>query len=214
MVFFLVLLALLACTSAFRGVVSGRALSQRQRHSILKGNPVEDDGTFAERLPMLLKRGAADSRPDPDIASSLRQRFKKMEDTKRKTAAVLKTSNPELAAELEELADELIETSENFTAAASTWDAWGRPDPELASQLRAKAELSADKGTSSEPNFVAHLPDLMKKGVADNRPAPDLPSELRLLKVGRTTHVHLLSVPMIHACSPWPVCFSTRTWPR
>ena len=174
-----ILVCAVSLATAFRGVP--RFVTSTAR---FMGNPVEDDGTFVERLPSLLKRGAADSRPDPDIASSLRQRFKTMEDTKRKTAQVLKTSNPELAAELEELADEMLETSEKFTAAAQTWDAWGRPDPELAAQLRAQAELSAVKGTKSDPNFVAHLPDLMKKGVSDDRPTPDLPSELRLLKVG------------------------------
>ena len=183
---------LLSVTNAFSTQRFLRTSSKRSC-AVKDSNPdyVQDD-TFDSKLPSMLLKGTAIDRPDPDLAKNLRQRFKQIESTKRKAAAVLKQSNTELAAELEELADELLETTEKFVTAAETWDAWGRPDPDLAANLRAKAELGK-RGTSSDPNFVAHLPDLMKQGANDNRPAPDLPSELRMLKYKNSASVKRLA---------------------
>jgi len=94
---------------------------------------------------------------------------------KRKASKALSEINPELAAELEELADELKETSERFVAAAETWDAWGRPSPDLPQQLREK------KFPTQDPTFEENLGRMMKAGLQE-REAPELPSALRMLK--------------------------------
>jgi hypothetical protein len=188
----LIVLALLSVSSSFSTHRFSRSSTKRSC-AVKDSNPdyVLDD-TFDSKLPSFLLKGKAIDRPDPDLAKNLRQRFKQIATTKRTAAAVLKSTNTELAAELEELADELLETTEKFVAAAETWDAWGRPSPDLASDLRAKAELGK-RGTSSDPNFVAHLPDLMKQGASDDRPAPDLPSELRMLKYKNSASVKRLA---------------------
>lgn len=59
---------------------------------------------------------------------------------------------------------------------AETWDAWSRPSPDLASELRKQAEIN-----KPDPNFEAHLQDFLTRGRSE-RPDYDLPSELRLLK--------------------------------
>lgn len=189
----LIVLSLLAVSFSFATQRFSRIVSKRSC-AVKDSNPdYAQDDTFDSKLPAMLQKGKAIDRPDPDIAKNLRQRFKQIETTKRKAAEVLKHSNTELAAELEELADELKETTEKFVAAAETWDAWGRPSPDLASDLRVKAELAGKRAMSSDPNFVAHLPDLMKMGASDNRSAPDLPSELRMLKYKNSASVKRLA---------------------
>lgn len=105
------------------------------------GSADDIDPNFEAHLPSLLKAGQGD-RSSPDIGQALRARYKTLEATKRKAATALKKepSNIELAIEvwswcwiheiktadawnlsyhffsfqLEELADELAETSEKF----------------------------------------------------------------------------------------------------
>merc|ERR1719197_1391234 len=101
-------------------------------------------------LPTLLRKGL-DERPDPDIAQQMRKKYKIIENTKRKAAADLKSINPELAAELEELADEINETHEKFVQLAGTYDAWHRPDPDLPKQLRRQEEER--KRDLADPNY-------------------------------------------------------------
>jgi hypothetical protein len=139
----------------------------------------ELDPNFEAHLPTLLKAGQSE-RPSAELASELRKKYKKIEQKKRDAAQQLKTVNAELAAELEEIADELQESHENFVAAAIAWDAWNRPSPDLPRELRANAEKEKIIGTQ-DPNFAAHVSDFMKAGTAE-RPSPDLPSELRMLK--------------------------------
>lgn len=59
------------------------------------------------------------------------------------------------------------------------WDAWGRPDPDLPSQLRAKAANAKVQVETMDPNFESHLPQFMAAGRAEDRSSPDLPKELR-----------------------------------
>ena len=130
-------------------------------------------------LPSLLRKGL-DERPDPDIAQQMRKKYKIIADTKRKAAKDLKSFNPELAAELEELADEINETHEKFVQLAGTYDAWHRPDPDLPKQLRRKEEER--KRDLADPNYEAHVEGFMQKGQAEDRTDPDLPSSLRLTR--------------------------------
>lgn len=58
---------------------------------------------------------------------------------------------------------------------AQTWDAWNRPDPNLASNLRQSKQ-------KEDPNFQANLPQMLLVGKDENRPSSELPSELRLLR--------------------------------
>lgn len=67
---------------------------------------------FNAHLPTLLKRGLSADRPDEDIAVQMRKRYKVIEQTKRKASGELSKINPELAAELEEIADDLRDTHE------------------------------------------------------------------------------------------------------
>ena len=139
----------------------------------------EVDFTYDEHLPALLNKGRAADRPDPDMARDLRARFKAIDAISKRASVALESSNKELAIELQEIADEMKETAEKFVKAAETWDAWGRPSPDLGSDLRLKQKQL--KGESSDPNFLANLPDMLKKGQGP-RPDYDLPSELRLMK--------------------------------
>eukprot|EP00596_Hydrurales_sp_CCMP1899_P007342 CAMPEP_0119041352 /NCGR_PEP_ID=MMETSP1177-20130426/11577_1 /TAXON_ID=2985 /ORGANISM="Ochromonas sp, Strain CCMP1899" /LENGTH=195 /DNA_ID=CAMNT_0007007329 /DNA_START=285 /DNA_END=872 /DNA_ORIENTATION=- len=136
-----------------------------------------EDPNFEAHLPNFMKTGLASDRPDVDIAHDLRVRFKVMEGALPKAAKILKTSNVELAAELEELADELAETHEKFVQTALWWDAWSRPSPDLPSELRQK-----ERGSENDPNFIDNLPRFMAAGSREDRPEVDLPSELRLMK--------------------------------
>jgi chromosome segregation ATPase len=151
----------------------------------------DEDPNYVAHLPSLLKSGLSPDRPDPEIASQLRKRYKEIISVKQKAASTLKTANPELAAELEEMADEMAETSEKFAKMAENWDAWGRPDPDLPSQLRKK------KYPEGDPNYEEHLPDMLKKGSDDNRPEPDLPSALRMLKYKQSAGVKKLAASEI-----------------
>ena len=139
----------------------------------------EEDFTYDEHLPALLNKGRAADRPDPDMARDLRARFKAIDVISKRASVALQTSNKELAAELQEIADEMKETAEKFVKAAETWDAWGRPSPDLASDLRLKQKQL--KGESTDTNFLDNLPGMLKKGQGP-RPDVDLPSELRLMK--------------------------------
>lgn len=139
------------------------------------------DPNFEANLPQLLKRGMSSDRTNPDLASELRARYKKIEEVKRSAAKKMRSNNNiELAIELEELADELAETHERFVDLSVSWDAWNRPDPATPQVLRTLAE--SGKGIKSDPNFIANLPKMMGQGLSDNRMSPDLPSELRMLK--------------------------------
>lgn len=110
--------------------------------------------------------------------------------------------------QLEELADELSETSEKFGAsiceefshtfvtiwfasisvkAAEAWDAWNRPDPDLPRKLR-----NSNKKPENDPNFEEHLPGFLKKGL-EERPDAELPSALRLLKYKSSVSVKRLA---------------------
>ena len=147
----------------------------------------DEDPNYKAHLPSLLTKGLAEDRPDPEIASRLRQRYQDIIGVKKSAASSLKTANPELAAELEELADELEETHEHFVKLAESWNAWKRPDPELASQLREK------KYPTKDPNYQEHLDIFMKKGRQEDRPDYDLPSELRMLKYKQAASVKKLA---------------------
>jgi hypothetical protein len=155
--------------------------SQRSAFSLTALPPSDsEDPNYLAHLPAMLKKGLDSSRPSPDVGKDLRGRYKTIETTKRKASAVLKTSNPELAAELEEIADELKETNEKFVQVALVWDAWNRPDPSLPKQLRRKYdEMQKDL---EDPNFAAHVNKFMEKGNDKKRPDPELPSELRMMK--------------------------------
>lgn len=155
----------------------------------------DSDPNYDLHLPSLLKKGTAADRPDPELAAKLRKRYSQMIGTKKKAAKALGTTNVELAAELDELAAEMEETSEKFAALAETWDAWGRPDPDLPSQLREKAMPKVD------PNFEEHLPEMLKKGMQD-RPDPELPSSLRLLKYKQSASKKRLAANELKAINP------------
>lgn len=151
----------------------------------------DEDPNYVAHLPSLLKSGLNPDRPDPEVASQLRKRYKEIISVKQKAASTLKTANPELAAELEEMADEMAETSEKFAKMAENWDAWSRPDPDLPNQLRQK------KYPQGDPNYEEHLPDMLKKGGDENRPEPDLPSALRMLKYKQAAGVKKLAASEI-----------------
>jgi acyl carrier protein phosphodiesterase len=169
----LLLVALVYMGNAFRASIP---YTRKVGAKPLTMSASEEDPNYKAHLPSLLKKGMSPDRPDPEIAVQLRARYKEIIGVKKDAASTLKTANPELAAELEELADEMEETHEHFVALAESWDAWGRPDPDLASQLREK------KYPATDPNYEAHIDDFMKKGQKEDRPGPDLPSELRMLK--------------------------------
>jgi hypothetical protein len=152
---------------------------------------VDDDPNFLAHLPALLKKGLDADRPSPDLAKDMRMRYKTIESTKRRASAALKTSNPELAAELEEIADELKDTQEKFVQVALEWDAWSRPDPNLPNNLRKKFEDS--KKDLEDPNFAAHVAGFLKRGKESNRPSPELPSDLRMMKYKQSASVKRLA---------------------
>ena len=85
-------------------------------------------------------------------------RYQQIAATKTKAASTIKSTNPELAAELEEIADEMLETKEKFIALSTQWDAWGRPDPDLAVKLRD----SFNAKNTEDPNFAEHKGAFMK----------------------------------------------------
>lgn len=157
-----------------------------------------DDPNFASRLPDLLKAGSAVDRPDPDVAKQLRMRYSQIAATKSKAASVVKTANPELAAELEELADELVETQEKFIALSATWNAWSRPDPDLAVKLRD----SFNAKNSQDPNYEANLAKFMAAGRAAERPDPEMPSQLRMIKYKQGAEVKRLAAKELRRENP------------
>ena len=146
--------------------------------------PSDDvDPNFEAHLAGFMKKGLSKDRPTPDLGIELRSKYGKIEVVKRKAASVLKSSNAELSAELEELADELKETHEQFVQVALHYDAWSRPDPNLPGQLRAKFSPTID------PNYEENLKKFMQKGKLEDRPLPDLPSQLRLMKYANMAKV-------------------------
>ncbi len=178
----LCVVALLYVGTAFR-----TSMSTSRRTGAQLRMMTEEDPNYKAHLPSLLQKGLSPDRPDPEIANQLRSRYKEIIGVKKDAASTLKTANPELAAELEELADEMEETHEHFVALAESWDAWGRPDPDLARQLREK------KYPPTDPNYEAHLDEFMKKGQEEDRPGPDLPSQLRMLKYKNMASVKKLA---------------------
>lgn len=169
---------------AFRKVGCQRFL--KTSTTLFSGKQQEIDPNVEAHLAQWMKKGLAEERSAPEIASELRARYKKITDVKRKAASVVKNVNPELAAELEEMALEMSETSEKFVSIALEWDAWGRPDPELPNQLRQAKEVF-------DPNFEANKAKFMSAGRKDNRPDYDLPSELRMLKYKNVANVKRLA---------------------
>ena len=154
------------------------------------------DPNFEAHLPELLKRGTAADRPDADIAEQLRKRYRSISSIKKEAAKVLRSTgtikNIELAQELEEIADDLNDTHEKFVALSESWDSWNRPDPDIARKLRQEAEAKK----TTDPNFIAHLPQMMAKGSSD-RPSADLPSELRMLKYKQMASVKRIASQQI-----------------
>jgi uncharacterized coiled-coil DUF342 family protein len=154
------------------------------------------DPNFEAHLPGLLARGLSE-RSSPELANELRKRYSTIKETKKKAARELKSINPELAIELEEIADEVAETNEKFVQVATYWDAWSRPSPDLPKQLREKAEA----GKKVDPNFEANLPKMLDAGTNEDRSSPDLPSELRLLKYKQSASVKRLAAKELRSSS-------------
>lgn len=156
------------------------------------------DPNFEAHLGSMLKAGMAADRPSYDIGSELRKRYKNISTIKKEAAAALKSTNSELAVELEELADELDETTEQFVAMAALHDETlrgPRPSPDLAKTLRAAEEAKKD------PNFQEHLGAFLKKGTAE-RPDADLPSALRLMKYKQSTQIKRLAANELRPKNP------------
>lgn len=158
---------------------------------------MEMDPNFESRLPGLLKAGLAADRPDADVAQQLRLRYKQISATKKKTAEILKTQNPELAAELEEIADELSDTHEKFVTLSQTWDAWNRPDPNLPNKMRAQYERKVEM----QDEQSEHMKEYMSKGRME-RPDPALPSTLRMMKYKQSAEVKRMAAKEVRAKSP------------
>jgi len=165
-----------------------KLLHSVQRFSLIN-KMSEEDPNFMAHLPTLLKKGL-EERPSYDIAKELRSRYKIIETVKRKASDKLKSSNPELAAELEEIADDLNDTHEKFVNAALYWDAWSRPDPDLPRELRKKDDEK--KKDLADPNFASNLSKFMSAAKND-RESPDLPSELRMMKYKQSADVKRLA---------------------
>jgi len=155
------------------------------------------DPNFEAHLPSLLKVGLQE-RTSPELATKLRERFKQITVVKKEAAKALKEINEELAVEMDELADELDETTEKFVLAATQWDAWSRPSPDLPRELRAKSDL---ENVTTDPNFEAHLSDFLSKGLME-RPNSDLPSALRLMKFKNTANVKRLAAKELKTSNP------------
>ena len=183
-----VIVTTLCVVNAFRGSIRNLHKASTQDRAMSTN---DEDPNYKAHLPSLLKKGLSPDRPDPEIAAQLRARYKEIIGVKKDAANTLKTANPELAAELEELAYEMQETHEHFVSLAESWDAWGRPDPDLASQLRQK------KYPAQDPNYAEHLDEFMKRGLAEDRSTPDLPSELRMLKYKNMASVKKLAAKEI-----------------
>lgn len=98
---------------------------------------------------------------------------------------------------MEELAQEIEETTETFINLATQWDAWNRPSPDLAKELRANKSVQ-----SPDPNFEAHLKDIYRKGRAEDRASPDLPSELRMMKYKNMANVQKLAAKILKEVNP------------
>ena len=87
---------------------------------------------------------------------------------------------------------------EKSVLAATQWDAWSRPSPDLPRELRAKSDL---ENVSTDPNFEAHLSDFLGKGLME-RPNSDLPSALRLMKFKNTANVKRLAAKELKTSNP------------
>ena len=142
-----VIVTTLCVVNAFRGSIRNLHKASTQDRAMSTN---DEDPNYKAHLPSLLKKGLSPDRPDPEIAGQLRARYKEIIGVKKDAAVnTLKTANPELAAELEELADEMEETHEHFVALAESWDAWGRPDPDLPLNLGRKKYLKKIRITRS-----------------------------------------------------------------
>ena len=53
------------------------------------------------------------------------------------------------------------------------------------------------KYPAQDPNYAEHLDEFMKRGLAENRSTPDLPSELRMLKYKNMASVKKLAAKEI-----------------
>ncbi|KAJ1432758.1 hypothetical protein B484DRAFT_447626 [Ochromonadaceae sp. CCMP2298] len=177
----LALCCLLAAAHQITAFVAGSRFVSRASSRLFQ----ETDPNFEAHLGDFLKVGSQE-RPASDIGSKLRQRFQEIQVVKRTAAKQLKPLNAELAAELEEIADEMKETHERFVKAAMTYDAWNRPDPELPHQLRVQAELAKSQ---QDPNFAEHLEGFLAAGRAEDRPSPEIASELRTMTYSKPSGV-------------------------
>jgi len=175
------------------------AQATRATRWTLPANAVwEEDPNYESRLPELLKRGMAQDRPDVDLAKMLRSRYQQISATKTKAAKILKQQNPELAAELEEMADEMLETHDKFVKLSTSWDAWSRPDPNLPSKLRAQFDRKVEMENESD-DYKART----KLGLdAAGRPDPSLPSELRMLKYKQGATVKRMAAAEVRPKDP------------
>lgn len=68
-----------------------------------------------------------------------------------------------------------------------SYDAWNRPDPQLPQKLRDQKEYATTR--MQDPNFEEHLESLLKVGANEDRPSPDLPSDLRMMKLKKRAEV-------------------------
>ena len=89
------LVVMFVSVDAFRGF-STRSVSRSAALSCAQS----EDPNFMAHLPTLLRKGL-DERPDKDLGSELRKKYKFVETKKRAAAKDLKEMNPELAIELE-----------------------------------------------------------------------------------------------------------------
>ena len=78
-----------------------------KKQILLLSSTSDIDPNFEAHLPALLKVGSME-RPSPDIASDLRKRYKQIVDVKRKAVAELKTSNAELAIEVDRIQNLIV----------------------------------------------------------------------------------------------------------
>lgn len=157
----------------------------------------EEDPNYESRLPELLKRGMAQDRPDADLAKLLRARYQQISTTKSKAAKIIKENNPELAAELEEIADELMDTHDKFVKLSTTWDSWNRPDPNLPSKLRSEYDRKVEMADEAAEGYGKLL-----GASADGRPDPSLPSQLRMLKYKQGAEVKRMAAKEVRPKDP------------
>lgn len=83
-------------------------------------NSASQDPNFSEQLPKFLKKGKQE-RPSPDLPSELRMmKYKNMAVVERLAAKEVKSQNPALAEELEDIAAEIEESHEYFVKVAQS----------------------------------------------------------------------------------------------